>query len=279
MRMLFYVNSRFKDFPTRANSYKNFKRNYKFMLVGGKEVEYGVDKKILQNNDGLYLASIGQNLMYSYLIVKNYFSHIRKNGIVLFVVTLDMLIGNDLSKSEKNVCHYYLDRYLVKDSDKSSLFIRDAILMNIINYKNKDQSYKMAISKYPLFYPITFLRLIFNDFVTLKKNKKFIVIKKHFVNYVLSDAMCSIENNVIYIKKASDFLSERSLRLAVCILPDYENISTDKTEYLINNFIEQIQKINGIKVFNYFSEKKEGSCCEYLKSLNASKIINDLKID
>ena len=261
------IEKEFIQYPGRINSYKNYKRNYDFVAVGGSEAVHGVDFSQNDNHSGFNWGMKDQTLKYDFMVLKNFFSILKKDGNVLIFITPMTCYANDSNIENTNKYQLFLDRFLFHSTFKNKFYFRDWIVSNTLLRKKKDNMFMMSIHYYPILYPITVIKI----FKELKHKKKALLsnqfsnkemLEKQSQNYhkrVLDLVDASHENNSFYENKMIliemiKYLKQRDLNPVIVFPPFAEVLNQKLSKDKLNNCLKQFTDIaaeNNSEVLNF----------------------------
>ena len=286
----------FIEFPGRINSYKNFKRNYDLACVGGTQGLYAVDFSRQTEVSGFNWCMENQSLEYDFMMLKNFFSILKKDGKVLLFLTPFIAITNNLLVKKNYKYQIFLDKFLFTADKNKKFYFRDWLATNTLLRKKKDNLFLMTIHYYPVLYPVTILNLfkeikcrnielkktdvLNNESLEKDANKRF----KEFLKY---NSVFSLEKYKILLNEINKFLNDRDLKLIIVIPPVSALLSKKMESNQINGKTHiDIISNSEISVLDYFKDKEFEDNSLFLDSyrLNAhgreqfmAKIIKDIK--
>lgn len=256
----------FIHYPGRINSYKNFKRNYDLACIGGTQGLYAIDFTNQNEVSGFNWCMENQSFEYDLLMLKNFFSILKKDGKVLLFLTPFTKITNKSFVNRNYKYQIFLDKFLF--TVNNNFYFRDWLVTNTLLRNKKDNLFLMSIHYYPVLYPLTILKLHFeikNRNIDLKKidtlneeelKNDAIRRVKEFVKY---NSIHALEKNKIILSEMNKFIQDRDLKLIIVIPP----ISSILSKVLINNELNQKLKsfidsagISENSVLNYLDDKE-----------------------
>jgi hypothetical protein len=258
----------FIDYPGRINSYKNFKRNYDIACVGGTQGLFAVD--FTQQNDvsAFNWCMENQSLENDFLMLKNFFSILKKDGKVLLFLSPFANTNSELMVNKNYKYQIFLDKFLFTVNNNKKFYFRDWLVTNTLLRKKKDNLFLMSIHYYPILYPITIIKLFIeikkrnNDLrtaETINDKKLKIDTEKRVKEFMNINSTFAIEKNKILLMEMNKFIKDRDLNLIIVIPP----ISSTLTNALKNTELNQKLKTfihsAGIlenSVLNYFNNKE-----------------------
>ncbi len=255
--------SLFQIFPTRANNYKDFRRNFDMVNVGGTEALFALDYTYNDRITGLNWANEHQTLEYDFLILKNFFGIIKKHGKVLLFLTPHTYLGNTKTLPNEYQYQIFLDRFLIYTSQKKRFFFRDWILTHTIDVRKQNKVHLMAITRYPILYPFTVYKLLKTrkkrdlDF---KKQSHQPYNKNKQITTINNKSKKAIEKNKKIYIDIINFLKERELH-PVIILPPvlhfdlYTSSISNAIEKELNHFIKIAEDYN-IPILNFMKSSE-----------------------
>lgn len=237
---------------------ENLIRNYDIAVIGSSGAKYAFDFED-SGVKGWNWAEQPQSMVYGYKILKNYFSILRKDGVVIITI---------LPFSGLNV------KYPISAYDKYYLTLDAALIDNYNPLKRE--------LKYPLLYaPLQSLKRLLKD-VTVSENVDSDVkemndedLKKDAEAWIdswkkqfgirdlgeqLTDAnRIGQEVRVQLLSEIIEFCLERELKPVIVLPPVHDSLSTKFSDTFRENYIYQfIQKANvqNIPFYNYLDDEK-----------------------
>lgn len=296
--VIFYVSNRiFKrtidkllcHYPTRGNSYKNFKRNYDIAFLGSTEAVFAVDLPSLSDKSGFNWGHEGQTIAEDILVAKSFFSILRTNGLFVVILSpMDLLSGQRQSGAFYEL---FIDRYLLQTSRYISRFdFRDWLFNEVFARKNKDRTYQMAFAISPMLYPLKGMRILRQ----IKKRREDLSKESSIVSDIGHLSIDGLkfgagpsiltDSSIFEVKQAElekgladlmNFLTDRELRLAVVVPPLSRElkhvIPFEALEEKIFSPLSEFCCKNKIQFINYLESCQLDDCALYLDHYRLNK--------
>jgi len=222
------LNNIFIDFPGRINSYKNFKRNYDLACIGGTQGLYAIDLNNQNEISGLNWCLENQSFEYNLLMLKNFFSILKKDGkILLFLTPFDSAIKERGVKRNYKY-QIFLDKFLFTVNKNKTTYFRDWLITNTLLRKKKDNLFLMSINYYPVLYPFTVIKLLlevkkrkvnFKKTVALNNNEIEKEANRHVNEFIKYNSNITTEKNRLLLMQINKFIEARDLKLIIVIPP------------------------------------------------------------
>lgn len=203
-KIVYLYNEMLMVYPTKKNYRKCDLRNYDVVNLGGSEAKKLFNYQGAQVK-GLNWAQPLQSLKYDLLILKNFHSVIKKEGVVILPISIENLLLVKNSSSQKTFYAKFLDPLLLTND----------------NFSRVGKKQKIN-NKYPLFYDFSnSMRLLLKVAkINLKKKECVISYPEGFKHNSLETVNWESEakKKIEIIKEIMNFCETRNLRFVLVVL-------------------------------------------------------------
>lgn len=254
-KIVFQYKEMLLAYPTKKNYRICDIRNYDLVNLGGS------DAKRLFNYEragikGLNWAQTSQTLKYDLLILKNFHSALKQNGIVILPISTDSFYP---AKSDDRLYPFY------------ARFIDPLLLSDNTQFSKTDSQVRRE--KYPLLFDFkNSIKILLNGHLETRKQEasdrpRGLVEKNHPDTFNLEH---EINKNAETLKEIIDFCETRELKLVLLVL-QYNKSGRKAREDVVFLQMLEIAKKRNIQIINHSSEDPADSR-ETTNALTATEI-------